>query len=219
MFEKPVLAFESALGGCTAAVIARDTAHFRTHVTQRDQAATLIPLVQDVMAEAGVSFDSLGLIVTLSGPGSFTGLRIGLSAAKAMARALGIPLQGVETMEAMAHSAVPASTPCFVILESKRSDFYVQAFDVEKNPVFAPQCMERDEIEGMTIGGGYILCGDGLPRFNGGAGQNLIDPVLLARLGMCKFEKAGRVAAPIAPLYLRGADVSMSTKPQRTIAY
>lgn len=219
LFEKPVLAFESALGGCTVAVLSGDKTYARTLETQRDQAAKLIPLTKEVMAEAGVAFDSLGLIVTLSGPGSFTGLRIGLSGAKAMARALGIPLQGVETLEAMAYSAVPQKSPCFVILETKRNDFYVQAFDAEKKPIFAPQCMEQGGIETAIADGGYVLCGDGLPRFNGAAGQTLINPVVLAKLGVRKFETASGAAARVTPLYLRGADVTLSSKPQREIIY
>lgn len=218
-FEKPALAFDSSLGGCIVAVVKDGKAFSRVLETEREQAARLIPLVQEVMGEAGVGFAELGLIVTTIGPGSFTGLRISLSAARAMGLALDIPVQGVTTLEAMAHSAVPENRDCLVILETKRSDFYVQAFDADKKALGEPSCIEASALEEMVAAQDYILCGDGLARFNGGEGRcrKLLNPEALARLGLQRFCENSRKAENPTPLYLRGADVSYSTKVQRTI--
>ncbi len=217
-FSKPVLAFESSLGGCVASVINGDVAHSRAIETEREQAAKLMPMVQEVLAEAKVAFADIGLIVTTVGPGSFTGLRIGLSAARTLGLALNIPVQGVSTLEAVARSAVPESKPCLVVLESKRTDFYVQAFDGDKNPMGDAGCVEPDDLRALIAEHDYVLCGDGLERLGAeGRSIKLLDPEILARAGLALFLKNGGRADKPEPVYLRGADVSMSNKPQRTI--
>lgn len=215
---KPVLAFESSLGGCVVAVVNGDSVHSNAIETDREQAAKLMPMVQDVLAEAGVAFADIGLIVTTVGPGSFTGLRIGLSAARTLGLALNIPVQGVSTLEAMARSAVPESRPCLVVLESKRTDFYVQAFDGDKNPVGEATCLEPDALRALFTENDYILCGDGLIRLGmDGRILKLLNPERLAEAGIALFLKNGGKAEKPEPVYLRGADVSMSNKVQREI--
>lgn len=218
-FSKPVLAFDSALAGCTVAVLNGGEVHARTLETQREQAAKLMPMIQEVMAEAKVTFADLGLIVTTVGPGSFTGLRIGLSAARALGLALSLPVQGMDTFEIVARGVVPENAPCLVILETKRTDFYVQAFDAEKNPIGEAACLEEDVLRSLIAGNDYILCGDGLVRL-GLEGRSIVlpDPEVLARAGLARFLDNGQKADKPEPVYLRGADVSISNKKQRVIS-
>lgn len=200
------------------AVLKGGEAHARVLETQREQAAKLMPMVQEVMEEARVAFSDLGLIVTTVGPGSFTGLRISLSAARSLGLALDIPVQGMGTFEIMARSAVPEQKPCLVILETKRTDFYVQAFTADKAPEGDAACMEEDALRALIASRNYSLCGDGLARL-GMAGREriLLDPEILARAGLQRFIENGRKADKPEPVYLRGADVSMSNKQQRVI--
>lgn len=217
-FSKPVLAFDSALAGCTLAVLKAGEVHARVLETQREQAAKLMPMVQQVMEEAKVAFSDLGLIVTTVGPGSFTGLRISLSAARSLGLALDLPVQGMSTFETMARGAVPEEKPCLVILETKRTDFYVQAFDEKKNPVGEPACMEEEALHSLIAKHDYILCGDALARLGvEGREHILLNPEILARAGLARFLENGGVADRPEPVYLRGADVSLSNKPQRII--
>lgn len=232
-FSKPVLAFESSLGGCVGAVIdagGKTLAQF-SFETDRDQAAKLIPGVNDIMKQAGVEFAALGLIVTTIGPGSFTGLRIGLSAARAMGLSLGLPVQGVGTLEAMAQTCgQDAGRNILVMLESKREDFYVQAFDASFKELTPPACLNTPDILSIAKGQESFLCGDGVTRFLQEAGdaaaaffsgvreQRLLDPAAMARAGLAHFVAAGQAAAKPEPLYLRGADVSLSNKTQRQIS-
>lgn len=217
--SKPVLALDSVLGGCVVAVIDAAKSYSRTLETSRDQAAKLMPMVQEVMGEAGVAFDSLGLIVTTTGPGSFTGLRIGLSAARSLGLALSIPVQGVSTFDAMVQTCAPQGSSV-VVLESKRADFYTQSYDAGYKAVGAPVCLLSADIPEDII-----ICGDGLPRLRMETGSAFInaierklpDPVVLARLGLSVFTENGGAAQKPEPFYMRGADVSMSTKVQRQI--
>ena len=76
---------------------------------------TLMPLIDGMLRTAGLSLDDIGLIAAANGPGSFTGLRIGVSAAKGLAWAKELPCCGVSTLAAMARTAWPpvsSSSPC-----------------------------------------------------------------------------------------------------------
>lgn len=217
--SKPVLAIDSALGGCAVAVMAGGQGYARALETNRDQAAKLVPLINDVMAEAGIAFADLGLIVTTTGPGSFTGLRIGLSTARAFGLALSVPVQGVSTFEAMVKSCKPQG-PSVVVLESKRADFYVQAFDEAFRPEGAPQCLLAADIPADRI-----VCGDALARLRAETGRSydgaiermLLDPLVLAEIGVVLYAGNGDKAQKPEPFYMRGADVSVSNKVQRQI--
>lgn len=224
-FSKAVLAIDCALGGCLVAVRRAGLGQVfsKTLITEREQAAKLVPMVQDVMADAGIGFDDVGLIVTTMGPGSFTGLRIGLSTARVLGLARNIPVQGVGTMGVMAASCALANDTdeYFVALETKRSDFYVQGAGI------APACVSAADIPELVKGKSFILCGDAVARLQADVGnsglfsdvreRSMLDPGALIETGLRAFIDAGQVATKPEPVYLRGADVSMSNKLQRQI--
>ena len=214
-----VLAFDTSLGGCSVGVITPDgRSAVRQVETQRDQAKILVPLIQEAIDEAGVDFPDLKMIVTTIGPGSFTGLRIGLSTARAMGLALNIPVNGVTTLDVIA--AQVKEKNLLVLLETKRQDFYAQFFGVVASEPFAASA---DEIIAQMHDEKLSLAGDALKRFQAEAGEEwarshvetvhdliLPDPLVLAKLG----QTAGQ--AP-EPLYLRGADVTQAKTPPKVI--
>lgn len=227
----PILAFDTAMNGCTVAVQAGDRRATRLFPTDREQAARLIPLINEALEEAGIAYVDLGLIVTTVGPGSFTGLRIGLATARALGLALDVPVQGVSTFAAMAASCREQGDekPCRVILETKRSDFYVQDFTADLSPDGVAVCASLDDLFTRSTGN-VILMGDAIARFVEEAGasglppldlelrpRNLIDPLALLDVGRQAFIANGFKADKPVPVYLRGADVSISKKAQREI--
>lgn len=231
-FPKAVLAIDCSLGGCIAAVkrAGSDEIFSRVFITEREQAAKLVPMVREVMAEADVAMADLGLIVTSVGPGSFTGLRIGLSSARAMGLALGIPVQGVGTLDIMmAGCAAEADTQgYFVAIETKRTDFYVQACDRQGNVLIDARCVNAADIAEAARGRDFILCGDGVARLRAELGdlsalfsdvreRVMLEPAALLERGLEMFINNNGVAEKPEPVYLRGADVSMSNKAQRVI--
>lgn len=223
----PVLAVDAALAGCTVAVLLPDgRAITRAMETDREQAAILVPLAQDALKEAGTAFAALGLIVISVGPGSFTGLRIGLSAARAWGLSLSVPVQGVGTMEVMARScAVDDANPYAVLLETKRTDYYFQTFDASFSPLGEGACVSMETAADVLKRGDFRVCGDAIARFETESGlvlkntavRRLLDPAVLAKTGEALFFKNGGQAETPTPLYLRGADVSVSNKKQREI--
>ncbi|MCB2100253.1 MAG: tRNA (adenosine(37)-N6)-threonylcarbamoyltransferase complex dimerization subunit type 1 TsaB, partial [Rhodobacterales bacterium] len=102
-----LLALDSATGACSAAVRAGGAlvAH-RFQAMARGQAEALMPMAAEVLAEAGLTATDLDGVAVTRGPGAFTGLRIGLSAARGLALAAGVPCLGVTTFQALAE-AVP----------------------------------------------------------------------------------------------------------------
>src|SRR6266853_3397229 len=120
-----VLAFDSSAAACSAAVRDGDgglLAH-RFESLARGHAERLMPMLRAVMAEAGLAFAALDLIAVTTGPGSFTGIRVGLAAARGLALASGLPILGVTAFEALAQAVSPverAGLGLLVAIDSRR---------------------------------------------------------------------------------------------------
>jgi tRNA threonylcarbamoyladenosine biosynthesis protein TsaB len=103
-----LLAFDSAQAACSAAVRRDSTLAARRFARmERGHAEALMPMIVAVLADAGIGFPALDAVAVTVGPGSYTGIRVGLAAAKGIALARGIPLIGVTTLEAVARAAHP----------------------------------------------------------------------------------------------------------------
>ena len=231
-----ILALDSATGACSVAlwhdggIVAR-----RFAVMDRGQSEVLIPMAQEVLAEAGADFPSIDVFAVTTGPGAFTGLRIGLAAAKGMALASGRPLVGVSTFEAVA-CGVPAEErggcPVLVAVESRREDIFVQLFDRElisagEARAVRPESLVLPETPVLVAGDGAArvrlaieAAGSIGPavrtdvRFASGAG--FPDAADIARLVALRGDGSGAVqAAPPQPFYLRPPDVTLPVEKRR----
>lgn len=218
-----ILALDSATGACSVA-LAEDgrVLASRSAAAERGQAEILMPMVEAVMAEAGLRFADIARFAVTVGPGSFTGLRIGLAAARGMALASGRPLIGVTTLEAFAHS-VPAAERAgrhlLVAVDSRRAEPYVQVFGPDLAPLAGPVAMAPGVLpqglpEGMLPPGPLLVTGDAAA---------LVAPALRDRPGTAFAAAAAPDAAAVAglaagrpvpamppgPLYLRAPDVTL----------
>jgi tRNA threonylcarbamoyladenosine biosynthesis protein TsaB len=126
----------------------------------------LMPMVIEVMTEARTDFAALELIAVTIGPGSFTGLRTGLAAARGLARARSLPLVGVTTTEAVALAAYrqladsDLGRPITVVLNSRRDDLYVQRFSAELVPTEGPLAATPQKILDAVPEGSVVFAGD-----------------------------------------------------------
>lgn len=232
-FEK-VLAIDTAMNACCAGVYnaAREKRVARAEIMPAGHGERLLPLVNEVMAEAGLGFSELDAVLVTVGPGAFTGLRIGLSAAKSLGTALGIPVFGITTLQALAlqyAAAHKGGGGIAVIIETKREDFYFQVFSGTGAPEGEEKAVAGTAGADILRLGRYTVIGDGLPRFRQVTENQGLDSVVWDE--SCMLVDAGFVAlnfyenkergnaytASAVPVYLRGADVTTPKTPQRVL--
>jgi tRNA threonylcarbamoyladenosine biosynthesis protein TsaB len=220
-----ILAIDSAGLACSAVVAVGDTILSAERVeTRHSQAEALMPMVDAAMRKAGLPPAALDLVAATVGPGSFTGIRVGLAAARGIALATGAQLIGVSSFEAVAASLAQADCGdvqfLLIALESRREDLYVQLFALPWNPVGPPASMmpaALGEAVNAAVGEAPLLiAGDAAQRV-ALVLSNCADTVIVEdsapdaagvlRAGLRRW-RSGAVDAP-RPLYLRPPDVTL----------
>lgn len=207
-----VLGLDTAVGACSVAVLAdgRPLAVLSEPMLRGHQ-ERLAPMVREAMAQAGLTFDALDRVGVTVGPGSFTGLRVGLAFAKGLGLALGIPCVGVGTLEALAASE-PGADLTLAVIDARRGQVYLQAFS-QGRALMAPDALSLEmaaaRLAELRPTGSIDIVGPGAPLLEGLApGSRIVaraapDPVALARLAQ------SRPATPARPLYLRAPDAKL----------
>lgn len=190
-----VLAIDVAVSGCAVAVLDCGTSvsHVKNMETDRGQAEHLIPLIEEVVRESGHVMQDINIIAVTRGPGSFTGVRIGLSTARTLGLALNIPVFGVSTLDALAKNHENAIKTLFLI-DTKRGDYYGQV-----GLGGQPKIWTEEEVANYQ---GPIVK-DAVP-----------DIACVAHMGADMYvEQVGYdIRNAPSPLYLRDAEVSESKK-------
>lgn len=205
-----VLGLDTCLNACGIAVV--DEGAVLAHACEpmmRGHQERLATLAAEVMAEAGVRFSDLDRIGATVGPGSFTGLRVGVAFAKGLGSALGRPVVGVGALEAL---AAEADGLVVAAIDARREQVYLQVFDGGA-PLMAPDALPIGTAVARVVeiaqGRPLTLVGSGGPLLADAApGARVLtpegcDPRHVARLA------AARPAAPIRPLYLRAPDAKL----------
>jgi tRNA threonylcarbamoyladenosine biosynthesis protein TsaB len=129
--------------------------------------AMLAPAIEAILKEADLAPADLHAIAVSSGPGSYTGLRVGSSTVKAMAYSLGRPILAVDTLKALAKAAFdrhPESEYALPMIDARRKEVYAALFDRTLNEIWPVSSVILDErffLEGLPLGGKIIACGDG----------------------------------------------------------
>ncbi|GMG83400.1 tRNA (adenosine(37)-N6)-threonylcarbamoyltransferase complex dimerization subunit type 1 TsaB [Paralimibaculum aggregatum] len=186
-----ILGIDTAAGQCAAALLAPDGRCLarRAAPMTRGHAEHLWPMIEAVLAEAGARYADLERIGVCTGPGSFTGIRVGVAAARGLALGLGVPAIGVGRLEALAAGAGRATA---VLVAGPRGRVFHQEFDAAGHALGDPALCDSPPQAMAAVG-------DGLP--GAAPADGLADPAVIARLAA-----AAEPGAPPAPLYLREAD-------------
>jgi tRNA threonylcarbamoyladenosine biosynthesis protein TsaB len=222
MSARTLLAFDAAGRGCSAAVwrdgavLAADRA-----AMARGQAERLVPMIESVLATAGVDHGELDALAVTTGPGAFTGVRIGLATARGYALALGIPAIGIGSLRAIAAGTEPAERAgrrVLVLIDAKRADVYAQAFHPDLTPAGEAMAVTPEALDAALPPGPLLLAGDGDAGAEAAlraAGRELYrssapalaDPGTIAHLAAREPLPAAD-APPPRPVYLRPPDVT-----------
>jgi len=217
-----VLAFDTAQGALSVAVHDDDGALASAfELRTRGHAEELMPAIETVLAEAALGFSDLDALAVTIGPGTFTGLRVGLAAARGLALARRLPLVGITTLEAIAASVVASDDEVIVAsFDAKRGEVYVQAFDAELAPLTEPALVAVAEVGALLprrklllVGTGAALLEEALHGFDrrpaNAPAQPRADTV--ARLALKRLAVDGIDAFRVAPapLYIRAPDAKL----------
>ena len=216
-----ILAFDTALDACSAALLTDDEVVVARHeIRARGHAERLIPMIDEVLSEAGWRYQDLDLICVTRGPGSFTGLRIGLATARGLALALELPILGLGTLEALAAGVLARPRPAILaLIDARRGQLYAQAFDRDGLGLGPPAALAPDRVAELAPPAPAAVVGTGaalaLPylavsRPDLGRAEAPALPEA-ARFGRIAAERkdAAIVGVPPEPLYLRAPDAKL----------
>jgi tRNA threonylcarbamoyladenosine biosynthesis protein TsaB len=222
--KRRLLALDSAGSACSAAVWAEGAVLARRfEVMRRGQSERLVPMIQEAMSEAGLVFTALDAIAVTLGPGGFTGVRIGLATARGLALACGRPVLGLSSFMTVA-AAVPEAERkgrrLAVLLDAKRSDFYLQVFDPNLAPLAEPACVAPVDLAAHLPTGRLVLAGDAVAQGLTGLGEDWDERFLISDApGHADAAILAELAADLPlpepdvplprPLYLRPPDVTL----------
>ncbi|HZD90644.1 MAG TPA: tRNA (adenosine(37)-N6)-threonylcarbamoyltransferase complex dimerization subunit type 1 TsaB [Pseudolabrys sp.] len=214
-----LLAIDTALEACSAAVL--DTAGggiiaHESHAMVRGHAEALMPLIHRVMKAAHADFAELDRIAVTVGPGSFTGLRVGIAAARGIGLAAGKPVVGLTTLAAYGAPLIAAddSQPVVAAVDARHAHVYLQVYGTAGRVLVAPRIASLHEAAlRASAAGAPRLVGTGAELLaaawpEGERPPRKIDArrapdiAWVARLGVIAQESD----APPKPLYLRAPD-------------
>ena len=240
-----VLAIDSAMNGCSACICeisdvnedARVLAQEKLKI-KKGQAEEIVPMIERTIQNAQASYDELDLIGVTNGPGAFTGMRIAISTANAIALAVDKPVIGVSTISAVLESYLNELTPeslCYrhyaVVLETKRKDYYFQIFKKKVSAacvstedfteISLAQVVSAAEITSIINEKDVLLIGDAINRLMSETAHtwpcheiSLPEGKVIAMLAARNYVENG-THDRCKPVYLREAEIGKAkTKPR-----
>ncbi len=216
--SRRLLAVDTALGACSVAVFDQDQDQpiaVNSIELARGHAEALMPMIERAMLEAETAFDSLSRIVTTTGPGSFTGLRVGISAARGLALACHKPAVGVSTLAAFSapYLTTKDTIPVVAAIDALHGNIYFQMIGAGGRMLVSPRIGSLEDAIRFVATGPVRLVGPGANLLanrwpSGIQAPALVDPrpapdiVWVARLG----STANPETAKPRPLYLKAPD-------------
>jgi tRNA threonylcarbamoyladenosine biosynthesis protein TsaB len=223
-----ILALDTSMGACSAALVTRDgdarRIFARAERMARGHAEALMPMVDAIMRESGTTFAALDRIAATTGPGSFTGVRIAISAARGLALVTAAKLFASDSLTVMAREArdrsVTGGAPFAVAVDARRGMLYLGLYDAAGRKREGPLLIAPDEAANLLPDGLRKAVGSGAARLAEAAGsRGLIVTAELADLEpdaaalAALAEESGETMPALRPLYLRPPDARPQAQP------
>lgn len=225
MDELKILAVDTATEACSAALLVGDKVFSRWEEAPRDHTRKILPMVQAVLEEAGISLDQLDAIAFGRGPGSFTGVRIGISVAQGLAFGAGVPLIGVSTLAAMAQGVhrLEGATRVLSAIDARMNEVYFGRYELQagcmqpvgEEVVSEPTALVSESIAAGVLAGSWSAVGTGFETYGeqlAGLAETLTPsqavrfPAALDMLPLARRAWLAGEAVPVeqaTPVYLR----------------
>ena len=217
-----LLALDTSLAACSVALWRDDglLAH-RFEPMARGHAEALVPMILAVCADAGADLSQVDALAVTRGPGTFTGIRIGLATARGLALTNACPVVGVSTLEAIGVGAAlpPGLDPLLVVQDARRGAVYAELLDAAAAPLAGPRIVDLPGLEVAFPGRPLRLVGSGAhlaaERLGAGVtvarGEILPDAAIVAAIAVARLKTHGATAyaRPPSPLYLRAPDAKL----------
>jgi tRNA threonylcarbamoyladenosine biosynthesis protein TsaB len=216
-----ILAIDTALDACSAAIYDSEEEKMLavlSHDMRRGHAEALIPAIADVMMAAQLDFPQLDRIAVTVGPGSYTGLRVGISAAKGIALVNGKPAVGITTLAALSAPLIAddPAVPVVAAIDARHGNVYFHMAGAGQRVLLSARHAPIEDAVRLVSSGPVRIVGPaaGLlashwPRHNGTA------PLAIEMRSKPSIEWVARLGAsteparaPVKPLYLRAPDVT-----------
>ncbi|MCR9137287.1 MAG: tRNA (adenosine(37)-N6)-threonylcarbamoyltransferase complex dimerization subunit type 1 TsaB [Alphaproteobacteria bacterium] len=183
----------------------------------RGHAERLFPVVDQVLSLAGRSYADLDRLAVCIGPGSFTGVRVGVAAMRGLSLALEIPLVGISVFDAIRRPA-GRDQPVLVAIDARRNEVYVQLSAAGDKAVQSPQVMSPEAAGALAVQSGAALIGSGVAALRPFLPSGPESPAVLGEESVIDLIGLARIAAdrepgqqqPV-PLYLRAPDAKPQT--------
>lgn len=165
-----ILAIDTSTENCSVALLVNDQVISRSEVAPRDHTKKVLPMVDEVLKEAGVTLQDLDALAFGRGPGSFTGVRIGIGIAQGLAFGADLPMIGVSTLAAMAQASyrLHGATDVAVAIDARMSEVYWARYTRQENGEWAgvdEECVippanlvaeaKADDVTWTTAGTGW----------------------------------------------------------------
>lgn len=218
-----ILALDTANNRCSAAVLVDgedaggETIIARSEEIGRGHAERLMGMIEEVLVEAGLPLDAMDRIAVTCGPGSFTGLRVGMSVARGLGLVLDVPVVGVTTLAAIAEGVRDGKRAVAVALAARNEEVYAQSFAADGTPRGAPSVVLLTDFA-RDLSGDTVLAGSAAQHL----AELLEDPADGAVIGDTAAADIAAVArlarrapepvGPPTPLYLRPPDAKPQTR-------
>ncbi|WP_096084827.1 tRNA (adenosine(37)-N6)-threonylcarbamoyltransferase complex dimerization subunit type 1 TsaB [Agaribacterium haliotis] len=218
--DQTLLAIDSSSQGCSVALNYRGQRIALASDEPRSHARSLLPLIDQLLSQAGIELQQLDAIALVHGPGSFTGIRIALSVAQGLAYGANLPLIGVSSLRCLAERALPlASEPCTLVcaIDARMQELYWAAFHFDGKQIkpagsegvmgYAEfnHALRQFDTELVGVGSGFKLDELELERFH--CFHQNIEPSAEAVLEVlskeASLDKLKVAADKLEPLYLR----------------
>jgi tRNA threonylcarbamoyladenosine biosynthesis protein TsaB len=218
-----ILALDTSMGACGAAVMRTGgTVVAREEIMARGHAEALMPMVAAVMADAALPSAEIDLIAATTGPGSFTGVRIAIAAARGLALVTRAKLFGTDSLTVMAKAAAEAlgGRPFAVAVDARRGMIYFGLYNGAARKLAGPLLLAPDDAAKQLPAGCHVAVGSGAVLLAKAASRQSLSvtaklPELqpsAGALAVIAYER-GETSLTLRPLYLRPPDAKPQTQP------